>query len=70
LDVHALGETSQYVYSEVYLGNRMTGRFLFNNSTQGNNNSFRFIVIEGFGHSYNPDLIDGYWDFLKEQSLP
>jgi hypothetical protein len=48
----------------------MTGRFLFNNSTQGNNNSFRFIVIEGFGHSYNPDLIDGYWDFLKEQSLP
>lgn len=70
LDVHALGNTSQYEYSEVSLGNRLTGRFLFNNSTQGNNNSFRFIVIEGIGHSYNPDLIDAYWDFLKEESLP
>lgn len=70
LDVHALGNTSNYTYTEALYGNKNTGEFLFDdNSIMNNNNSLRFIVIEGFGHDYNPALVDVFWDFFKTQSL-
>lgn len=69
LDVHALGDTSNYTYTEALYGNRNTGDFLFDNSIMNNNNSLRFFVIEGFGHNYNPALVDVFWDFFKPQSL-
>ncbi|CAI8331778.1 MAG: Uncharacterised protein [Flavobacterium sp. SCGC AAA160-P02] len=68
LDVHALDIL--YEYSESSIENAMTGEFLFSNSTIGNNNSIKFVVIEEFPHSYSRKLVDPHWDFLKEQSLP
>ena len=64
LDVHALD--SSYEYSEIPIGNVMTGEFLFSSSTMGNNNSITFAVIEGLPHSYSRKLVDPHWDFLKE----
>lgn len=69
LDVHALGNTSNYTYTDTLYGNRNTGEFLFDNSVMNNNNSLRFIVIEEFGHDYNPVLVDVFWDFFITQSL-
>ena len=68
LDVHALD--TLYEYSESSIGDAMTGEFLFSSSTMGNNNSIRFVIIEGFPHSYSRKLVTPHWDFLKEQSLP
>lgn len=70
LNVHALGYTSDYEYSEVLYGNKNTGEFLFNTSTINYNNSLRFIVIDGFGHDYNPALVNVFWDFFITQTLP
>ena len=68
LDVHALD--TLYEYSESSIGDAMTGEFLFSISTMGNNNSLRFMIIEGFPHSYSRKLVAPHWGFLKEQSLP
>lgn len=70
LNIHALGDTSNYIYTEAFYEKRNTGKFLFNTSIINHNNSLRFIVIDGFGHNYNPALVNVFWDFFITQTLP
>lgn len=68
LDINGL--TDQYTYTSTQIGGRKVVNFLFESSTVGLDNSLRFALIADLGHSYTEILIDPFWAFLEEQSLP
>jgi poly(3-hydroxybutyrate) depolymerase len=57
-----------------YLGTQYNGKdiadFKFETSNNNLNNYLRFTVIDDLAHSYTDILIDPFWDFLKDKSLP
>lgn len=68
--------SGSYTYSEITVGNKKIGRFLFAASTAGASNTFTFAVLQDCFHQY-PDgtnyplaLADPLWDLFKTQSLP
>lgn len=68
LAVSGLSNTYTYVGTQ-YNGTDIAD-FSFETSNNNLNNNLRFTVIEGLAHSYTDVLIDPFWDFLKDKSLP
>jgi hypothetical protein len=44
--------------------------FLFDQSTRGANNYFKFTLVQGLDHEHTPGHVDINWEFLQSQSLP
>jgi poly(3-hydroxybutyrate) depolymerase len=44
--------------------------FLFDQSTRGENNYFKFTLVQGLEHEHTTGHVDINWEFLQTQSLP
>lgn len=44
--------------------------FLFDQSTRGANNYFKFTLVRGLDHKHTTGHVDINWEFLQSQSLP
>lgn len=64
------GLSSSYNYSIIQNSGLSAASFLFETSEIGLHNHLRFTLIGELGHSYTDRLIDPYWSFFKEESLP
>ncbi len=64
------GLDSQYNYSSAQYYGKDIAEFIFQTSNVGLDNKLRFILIEDLEHSYTNILIDPFWTFLEEITLP
>ncbi len=60
----------QHTYSSTQYFGKDIGTFTFQTSNVGLDNYVRFVLIEDLEHSYTGILINPFWDFLKNKSLP
>lgn len=68
--------TQDYTYSEVVIGGKRIGRWVFSTSTAGGNNSLTFALFEDNTHtypngaSYPVVMANLLWEFFRTQRLP
>ena len=72
--INIIGLTDSYAATNKQLsfGNDTVDvvEFLFDQSTRGGDNFFKFILVEGMGHNHTPSHVEVNWEFLQSQSLP